>query len=55
MESKLAIAARRAVIAESQRLTPESRLEAFLVHSRLMTELHRAGEQHRANVSKKRR
>jgi hypothetical protein len=40
MYSKLASVVKRAALAESRRLTPEARLEAFLVHSRLMTELH---------------
>lgn len=44
MQSKLAADARRALLAASQRLTPEERLNAFLAHSRLMLELRRAGE-----------
>jgi hypothetical protein len=44
MESKLATDARRALLAANQRLTPAERLNAFLAHSRLMLELHRAGE-----------
>jgi hypothetical protein len=48
MQSKLATDARRALLAASQRLTPEERLNAFLAHSRLMLELCRAGERLRA-------
>jgi hypothetical protein len=43
MESKLATAAKNALLATSQRLTPEERLNAFLAHSRLMMELQVAG------------
>jgi hypothetical protein len=49
MESKLATQARRALLAANQRLTPEERLSAFLAHSRLMLELHRAGQRLRAS------
>jgi hypothetical protein len=48
MVSKLARDARRMLLAASQRLTPEQRLDAFLAHSRLMLELHRAGRRLRA-------
>ena len=44
MLSKLAQEARRTLVAETQRLTPEQRLEAFLAHSRLLTELYLAGQ-----------
>jgi len=44
VQSKLAQQARRALVAATQRLTPEQRLEAFLAHSRLLTELYLAGE-----------
>lgn len=36
------------LLAATQRLTPEQRLDAFLVHSRLMMELYLAGQQARA-------
>jgi hypothetical protein len=55
MNSKLASAAKNAALAEIRRLTPEARLEAFLVHSRLMTELYRAGKERRANAPKRHR
>jgi hypothetical protein len=51
MESKLATAGKRALVIQVRRLTPEQRLEAFLVHSRLMTELYRAGQRHRSEAS----
>ncbi|WP_129776406.1 hypothetical protein [Peristeroidobacter soli] len=37
------------LLAATQRLTPEQRLDAFLTHSRLMTELFQAGQQARAS------
>lgn len=43
MESKLAQQQKKALIQTVQRMTPEQRLEAFLVHCRLMTSLYRAG------------
>jgi hypothetical protein len=42
MESKLAMDARRALVAATQKLTPEERLEAHLVHSRLVAALREA-------------
>jgi hypothetical protein len=36
------------LLAATQRLTPEQRLDAFLTHSRLMMELYLAGQQARA-------
>lgn len=35
------------LVAATQRLTPEQRLDAFLTHSRLMMELFQAGQQAR--------
>jgi hypothetical protein len=35
------------LLAATQRLTPEERLDAFLTHSRLMMELYQAGQQAR--------
>lgn len=43
MESRLANEARRALVAATQKLTPEQRVEAFLVHCRLLAELRGAG------------
>jgi hypothetical protein len=48
MESKLAREAKEALIAATQRLTPEERLNAFLAHSRLMVALFQAGQQIRS-------
>jgi hypothetical protein len=48
MESKLAREAKEALIAATQRLTPEERLDAFLAHSRLMVALFKAGQQIRS-------
>jgi len=48
MESKLAREARQALIAATQRLSPEERLNAFLAHSRLMVALYQAGQQIRS-------
>lgn len=44
MESKLAEKADHALIEATQRLTPEERLDAFLVHCQLMMELHEAAQ-----------
>ena len=41
--SKLADAARDALMMRTRRLTPEQRLDAFLEHSQLVSELHEAG------------
>ena len=50
MESNIAKAAERALVAATQRLTPEERLNAFLVHCRLVTELYEAGRKMRASL-----
>jgi len=42
MQSKIATAAKNALIASAERLSPEERLNAFLAHSRLLIELHAA-------------
>lgn len=47
MESKLAKEAERALIEATQRLSPEERLNAFLVHCRLIMDLYQAGRQMR--------
>ena len=54
MESKLAQQVRRELIAATQALTPEQRLEAFLEHCQLMAELHEAGCRLRAEADSKR-
>ena len=48
MESKLAAQSKRSLLAASQRLTPAQRLDAYLVHCRLMFDLYHAGQQVRA-------
>jgi hypothetical protein len=48
MESKLAQEAKEALIAATQRLSAEERLNAFLAHSRLTVALFQAGEQLRS-------
>jgi hypothetical protein len=47
MESKLAKEAERALIEATQRLRPEERLNAFLEHCRLVTQLYEAGQKTR--------
>jgi hypothetical protein len=47
MQSNLAIQQRLALLAAVRRLTPEQRLDAFLVHCRLMAELYRSGRDQR--------
>ena len=54
MESKLANEAKLAVIAATQRLTPEQRLNAFLTHCQLMMELRKAGTQLRSTAEQAR-
>jgi hypothetical protein len=51
MESKLAKEAERALVEATQRLSPEERLNAFLEHCRLVTELYEAGQKMRAAQS----
>jgi hypothetical protein len=48
MESKLATDAKYRLLMANQRLTPGQRLEAFLVHNRLVMDLYRAGQRARA-------
>jgi hypothetical protein len=48
MKSKLATQSKRSLLDAIQRLTPEQRLDAFVVHCRLMVDLYRAGERARA-------
>ena len=49
MESKVAKAAEQALVEATQRLVPEERLNAFLVHCRLIVELYEAGQKMRAS------
>jgi hypothetical protein len=44
MESKLAMEAERALVEATQKLRPEERLNAFLAHCQLMTQLYEAGQ-----------
>jgi len=44
MESKLALQAKLALLAATQRMSPGQRLDAFLAHCQLMMELRRAGQ-----------
>jgi hypothetical protein len=44
MESKIAKEAERALVEATQRLSPEERLNAYLEHCRLVTELYEAGQ-----------
>jgi len=45
METKLTQAARQAVMATTQRLDTEERVNAFLAHSRMMVAVYQAGQQ----------
>jgi hypothetical protein len=54
VESKLAQQLRQELIAATQALTPEQRLEAFLEHCQLMAELYEAGRDLRAKADLKR-
>jgi hypothetical protein len=50
MRSKLAEESRKALIADTKRLTPEERLRAFARHSKLVTQLYDAGKQARLKL-----
>ncbi len=54
VESKLTQQLRQEVIAATQALTPEQRLETFLEHSQLMAELYEAGRRLRAEAESNR-
>jgi hypothetical protein len=54
MRSRLAEQSKRSLLAANQRLTPEQRLEAFLVHCRLMMDLLRAVERARSTAASSR-
>jgi len=47
MDSNLASMAEQALLDRVQSLTPEERLNAFLMHSQLMLELYKSGETYR--------
>ena len=49
MESKIAKEAERALVEATQRLSPEKRLDAFLVHCRLVMQLYESSRQCRAH------
>jgi hypothetical protein len=51
MESKVAKEAERALIEATQRLSPEERLNAFLEHCRLVTQLYETGQKMRSRPS----
>jgi hypothetical protein len=48
MESKLAKDAERALVEATQKMRPEERLNAFLAHCRLVTQLYEAGQKIRS-------
>ena len=48
MESKLANQSKRSLLEANQRLTPEQRLESFVVHCRLVMDLYEAGQRARS-------
>jgi len=48
MESKLAKEAEKALVEATQKLCPEERLNAFLEHCRLVTQLYEAGQKIRS-------
>jgi hypothetical protein len=50
MESKLAAHAKRQLAVANLRLTPEQRLDAFVVHCRLMMDLYLAGQRLRGTA-----
>jgi hypothetical protein len=48
MESKVANEAERALVEATQKLLPEERLNAFLAHCQLVTQLYEAGQRIRS-------
>jgi hypothetical protein len=54
MESKLAAQAKRSLLDANQRLTPSQRLEAYVVHCRLMFDLYDAGRRARVKPARPR-
>jgi hypothetical protein len=53
METKLTEAAQLAVLAASQRLDSEERVNAFLAHSRMMVAVYRACQRPRPNLRRR--
>ena len=53
MYSKLADDSRKALIADAKRLTREERLQAFVRHSKLVTQLYYAAQKARAKSPSK--
>jgi hypothetical protein len=51
MKSKLAEAAEQALVEATQRLSPEQRVNAFLAHCRLVTQLYEAGRKLRSRAA----
>jgi hypothetical protein len=52
MDSNLAFQAEQALRDSIQRLTPEERLNAFLMHSQLMMQLYKSGQRHRRQMAR---
>jgi len=50
MESKLAKEAERELVEATQRMSPEQRINAYLVHCRLVMQLYEAGRKLRADA-----
>jgi hypothetical protein len=48
MESKVAKEAEKSLVEATQKLSPEERLNAFLEHCRLVTQLYEAGQKIRS-------
>ena len=55
MESKLAKEAEKSLVEATQKLCPEERLNAFLEHCRLVTQLYEAGQKLRSPGTSQRR
>lgn len=51
MKSKLPEAVDRALVDATQRLSPEQRVNAFLAHCRLITQLYEAGRKLRSQAA----
>jgi hypothetical protein len=51
MESKLAKEAEQELVAATQRLSPEERVNAFLTHCRLVMDLYEAGQRMRVRIA----
>jgi hypothetical protein len=55
MESKLAQEAEQALVGATQQLRPEERLNAFLAHCQLVTQLYEAGQRMRSPGTQQRK